>query len=151
MTNSAKPPFMPWPIFPTICNHLCSSPQFERGAAIVIEVKLTAPMECPRCGAPRTQSQSACSACGKVFNAYGHPGLTLCTAQPGQVLCTTCRYHQDGTCDLPDYPQATECTLYRDLARPAPAKINYRPPIAWGALIGITSLIALSIILALAK
>jgi len=106
-------------------------------------------MECPRCGASRTRSQIACPACGKVFTAYGHPGLTVFTAEPGQLLCTTCRYHAEGTCDLPNYPEATECTLYRDLNRISPPPVGDQPYRPWGFLFGLLTLIGISILLAI--
>ena len=106
-------------------------------------------MECPRCGTTNPAQAVSCGSCGRVFKAYGHPGVNLFTAPEGEVLCDTCRYHQEGSCDLPNYPQATQCTLYRDIRRPAPAPITYRPRGNWGWLVGIVALAAASLWLTL--
>ncbi|WP_287128013.1 hypothetical protein [Candidatus Cyanaurora vandensis] len=104
-------------------------------------------MVCPRCGT-RPVTQTACPTCGQVLKARGHPGVNLYTAPVGEVLCATCHYHLDQTCDLPNYPEATECTLYRDSRKASRPPFTYRPRQSWGWLVWL-GLVGVSIALAL--
>ncbi|WP_218080871.1 hypothetical protein [Anthocerotibacter panamensis] len=101
-------------------------------------------MECPRCGTPNKTNAIACRTCGKAFKAYGHPGVNIFTAPEGEVLCETCVYREDN-CTLPNYPHATQCTLYRDARQPTPAPVTYRPRRQWSWLVAVLLLVAASL------
>jgi len=80
--------------------------------------------------------------------------MTLHRAQGDQILCPTCVYEADNSCNFPQRPQAKTCTLYQNIeAMPAlsPQEIYTIPwwrkvgrgRIALALLIGISLIIAL--------
>ncbi|MGF1537623.1 MAG: zinc ribbon domain-containing protein [Elainellaceae cyanobacterium] len=76
--------------------------------------------ECPRCQHTIDYQALSCPACGTQLKAYGHPGIALHQAADGNPLCPSCQYHHDDTCNFPQRPTATQCTLYQP---PAPEAI----------------------------
>jgi len=81
---------------------------------------------CPRCQHWVAAQAIRCDRCHLVLKAHGHPGIPLHRAAEG-VLCPTCQYHQDDSCTFPQRPQATSCTLYRDvLTAPDPEPVPAR-------------------------
>jgi hypothetical protein len=72
---------------------------------------------CPRCHQFINNTAVACSHCGTVLKAYGHPGITLHRAMGDTPLCESCTYHADDTCTFPQRPDAMECTLYDDISQ----------------------------------
>jgi hypothetical protein len=85
-------------------------------------------LNCPKCHQLLSDQAIACSRCGTVIKAYGHPGITLHRATgESTYLCDTCTYHADDTCTFPQRPYAQECTLYHNLEQPlVPSyKTNY--------------------------
>ncbi|MBW4553343.1 MAG: zinc ribbon domain-containing protein [Aphanocapsa sp. GSE-SYN-MK-11-07L] len=107
---------------------------------------------CPRCQQAVDAQAITCLYCGCVLKAHGHPGIPLHRSDSGQYLCSTCVYEADDTCNFPQRPYATECTLYRDQAKPAPTfnrrltQPNWQRSWIWLILVGI---IVLAIVLAL--
>lgn len=75
-------------------------------------------LTCPKCHQLVSSKAIACSHCGTVLKAYGHPGITLHRATGDTPLCHTCTYHTDDTCTFPQRPYAQECTLYHDISQP---------------------------------
>ncbi len=69
---------------------------------------------CPCCHQPVKTEAIACSDCGTLLKAHGHPGIPLHYALGAAFLCESCRYDADDTCTFPQRPFARECTLYRD-------------------------------------
>uniref|UniRef100_B8HUH3 DZANK-type domain-containing protein n=1 Tax=Cyanothece sp. (strain PCC 7425 / ATCC 29141) TaxID=395961 RepID=B8HUH3_CYAP4 len=72
---------------------------------------------CSRCHQRVSSQTVTCPHCGYVLKAHGHPGITLHRAEPGNYLCRTCLYDADDSCNFPQRPYATECTLYRNQAQ----------------------------------
>lgn len=70
---------------------------------------------CPRCQATLEATALQCPRCQLILKAHGHPGIPLHRAESGEILCSTCRYHADDSCNFPQRPQAQTCTLYRPL------------------------------------
>jgi hypothetical protein len=90
--------------------------------------------QCFRCGSPVKSSDVRCRNCGAELKAFGHAGIPLHRATGEKALCDTCVYHADDSCDYPQRPTAQECTMYRDLDRPAgtierPGARKPKPPI----------------------
>jgi hypothetical protein len=71
-------------------------------------------LTCPRCHQEVQSTAITCRHCGCVLKAHGHPGITLHRSEQGEFLCPTCSYELDDTCNFPQRPYATECTLYRN-------------------------------------
>jgi hypothetical protein len=70
---------------------------------------------CPRCQQKIDSQALQCPYCSNILKAYGHPGMTLHQAVvKGEFLCQTCLYHIDDSCNFPQRPYATSCTLYRN-------------------------------------
>lgn len=69
---------------------------------------------CPRCQHKVDSQALQCPYCFNIFKAYGHPGMTLHQAVTGEFLCQTCLYHGDDSCNFPQRPYATSCTLYKN-------------------------------------
>lgn len=110
---------------------------------------------CPRCHQPVDTQAIECPTCQMTLKAFGHPGIPIYRAEPGEYLCSTCIYDQDDSCTFPQRPQATECTLYVTEAQAARFQATppaYRPTrwsqrqIGWAA---IALLVLVSIVLAL--
>lgn len=55
----------------------------------------------------------------------GHVGIPLHQAADGEVLCETCTYHRDDSCNYPLRPQAKDCTLYVDDRKPVETSVYY--------------------------
>lgn len=75
-------------------------------------------LNCPKCQQLISNQAIACSHCGTVIKAYGHPGITLHRTTGNTPLCQTCTYHSDDTCTFPKRPHAQECTLYHNIDQP---------------------------------
>jgi hypothetical protein len=106
---------------------------------------------CPRCHQAVDAQAITCLHCGCVLKAHGHPGILLHRSESGQYLCSTCVYEADDTCNFPQRPYATECTLYRDQAKPSPKsvrRLTHSRDRYWLWLI-VVGLIVLAILLAL--
>ncbi len=71
-------------------------------------------LNCPHCHQLINSQATTCPFCRKALKAYGHPGIPLHRATGEQPLCNSCIYHEDDTCNFPQRPYATECTLYSD-------------------------------------
>jgi hypothetical protein len=69
---------------------------------------------CPRCQHKVDSQALRCPYCANILKAYGHPGMTLHQAVTGEFLCQTCLYHGDDSCNFPQRPYATSCTLYKN-------------------------------------
>ncbi|MGK7890514.1 MAG: zinc ribbon domain-containing protein [Leptolyngbyaceae cyanobacterium] len=78
----------------------------------------TSTRTCPRCQHYVTAEAIACPHCGNPLKALGHTGIPLHQAAAGAVLCDTCLYHQDDSCNYPQRPTAKDCILYVDLRQP---------------------------------
>ena len=59
-------------------------------------------------------SAIACPHCQNPLKALGHLGIPLYQASGGSVLCDTCTYHQDDSCNYPQRPLAKDCIMYVD-------------------------------------
>ncbi|MBD2108007.1 hypothetical protein [Nodosilinea sp. FACHB-13] len=116
-------------------------------------------LSCPRCQAPIELTTIQCPRCQLTLKAHGHPGMPLHRTEGDEPLCATCRYDADDTCNFPQRPQATTCTLYRsvkpaeDLALPGPAlgqRLNF-----WlrnhPGLMALGGLLLLSLVLVLVR
>ncbi len=84
-------------------------------------------MRCPRCGASLLAQMRTCPQCALGLLEGDRPGILLAVAPRGEVLCTRCSYRED--CNLPAYPEAERCTLYRDEALPE-VQSAYQPPMS---------------------
>jgi hypothetical protein len=82
---------------------------------------------CTRCQRPVKAAALVCPHCQASLKAFGHPGIPLHRAPAGTSLCATCEYHADNSCDYPQRPNASECTMYRDRHQPLPAVRPNRP------------------------
>jgi len=85
---------------------------------------------CPRCRQTVDSQAVNCPYCRTQLKAYGHPGIPLHRAAKGEYLCKSCTYEADDSCNFPQRPYATECTLYENLAkrqleRQAPSENNF--------------------------
>ncbi len=105
-------------------------------------------MKCSRCSTLYPAQATHCPTCGKTSDYFGVP---IIKATNAEVLCTTCIYHAEETCTLPNYPRATQCTLYRDQRQPQAMPLKYRPRQSWGLVIGTLILAGISILLALKR
>ena len=83
--------------------------------------------ECPRCRQPVKADAIACAYCGTALKAFGHPGITLYRAEGEESLCATCTYDKDDTCNFPQRPHASECTLYDNVDKPVQSAIAAQP------------------------
>lgn len=81
---------------------------------------------CPRCQQFVEAQAISCPTCRLTLKAHGHPGMTLHRATGDEYLCQTCTYHEDDTCNFPQRPYATECTLYHNSTAQQQA-IGYKP------------------------
>lgn len=111
--------------------------------------------DCPRCHQPIDAQAIACPYCRTPLKAFGHPGIPLHRAEGETVLCQSCQYDADDTCNFPQRPHARECTLYVDRHQSivAPA---YKPRFSLGgwlqrnaALLVVIGLIVISLMIAL--
>ncbi|MEM9149207.1 MAG: zinc ribbon domain-containing protein [Cyanobacteria bacterium P01_F01_bin.3] len=80
---------------------------------------------CPRCDRNIPSTTIICPHCQLTLKAHGHPGMSLHRTKDNRILCDTCAYHADDSCNFPKRPSATSCTLYQALN--APANIYERP------------------------
>lgn len=69
---------------------------------------------CPRCHQSVNAQAVSCPHCRLVLKAHGHPSIPIYRASDREYLCQTCTYDEDDTCNFPQRPYATECTLYCD-------------------------------------
>lgn len=69
---------------------------------------------CPRCQKYISVGAIACPHCRTPLKALGHAGIPLHQAAQGEVLCDTCLYHQDNSCNYPQRPTAKDCIMYVD-------------------------------------
>jgi Double zinc ribbon len=72
---------------------------------------------CPRCHQAVDSQAVSCPYCRTPLKAFGHPGIPLHRATGDEPLCKTCTYHLDDSCTYPQRPDATECTLYQNVAQ----------------------------------
>jgi hypothetical protein len=75
-------------------------PQCPKCKQFIRESVYTQILECPSCRLP--------------LKAHGHPGIPLHYATGNVPLCQDCIYDQDDTCNLPQRPDAKQCTLYQN-------------------------------------
>ena len=73
---------------------------------------------CPQCRKPVDAQALNCPYCDNPLKAFGHPGMPLYQSSDGTSLCDCCTYHLDDTCNFPQRPQATSCTLFHDASTP---------------------------------
>ncbi|MBW4700248.1 MAG: hypothetical protein KME03_20555 [Aphanocapsa lilacina HA4352-LM1] len=85
-------------------------------------------MRCPRCGTLLSEKELHCPECQLGFLAGDRPGIRIAVAPKGEVLCGHCTYRED--CNLPDFPEARRCTLYRDERAPAEPPPIYQTPVS---------------------
>lgn len=71
---------------------------------------------CPKCQQPVDALAISCPHCKNPLKAYGHPGIPLYQSTDNTSLCDRCTYHLDDTCNFPKRPNATSCTLFKDVA-----------------------------------
>jgi Double zinc ribbon len=91
-------------------------------------------ISCPRCHQSIDSQAVRCPYCSTVLKAYGHPGIPLHQAEEGRYLCDSCVYHEDDSCNFPQRPYATSCTLYRDKSEPVVGELKspLYPASFWG-------------------
>lgn len=77
---------------------------------------------CPKCDRIVKKDAVKCPQCGNQLKAFGHPGIPLYQAEKGTYLCDGCYYHQDDTCNYPQRPFATTCTMFHDADLPLVAQ-----------------------------
>ena len=73
---------------------------------------------CPRCQKLVASSAIACPHCRTPLKALGHEGIPLYQAVGDAVLCDTCTYHKDDSCNYPKRPLAKDCIMYVDVRIP---------------------------------
>lgn len=73
---------------------------------------------CPRCQKTVSLKAIACPHCNTPLKALGHQGIPLHQATGVAVLCDTCTYHQDDSCNYPQRPLAKDCIMYVDMRLP---------------------------------
>ena len=78
----------------------------------------TATRVCPNCQASVSPDAIACPHCRTPLKALGHVGIPLHQAGTGEVLCDTCLYHQDNSCNYPQRSNAKDCIMYVDVRQP---------------------------------
>lgn len=80
---------------------------------------------CPRCQQLVSADALQCPYCMETLKAYGHPGIPLHQAKGDTVLCETCLYHADDSCNYPQRPYAKTCTLYHNVNQPLEEEFTY--------------------------
>jgi len=84
--------------------------------------------------------------------------MSLNRTKGNQILCATCTYDADDSCNFPKRPNATSCTLYQDMTQANNAiNTSKKPlyPVPWwqqinqiwlalGILVSISIIIAIS-------
>ncbi|NET48216.1 MAG: hypothetical protein F6K09_05730 [Merismopedia sp. SIO2A8] len=80
---------------------------------------------CPHCRKPIAANAIACPHCRTSLKAMGHAGIPLYQAAEGEVLCDTCTYHRDDSCNYPLRPQAKDCTMYVDDRKPVEPSVYH--------------------------
>ena len=75
-------------------------------------------LTCPRCKQPVDSQAATCPHCNNQLKAFGHPGMPLYQSTNKEALCDRCTYHLDDTCNFPQRPDATSCTLFHDYSTP---------------------------------
>jgi hypothetical protein len=112
-------------------------------------------LSCPRCQSAIEPTTIQCPRCQLTLKAHGHPGIPLHRAEAGAVLCPTCCYEADDSCNFPQRPQAQTCTLYRSVQAERPEEPR-RPTLAAQArgwlrnhrsLVGLLGLLLISFLL----
>ncbi|MEL7227024.1 MAG: hypothetical protein AAGL17_19865 [Cyanobacteria bacterium J06576_12] len=112
---------------------------------------------CPRCDRTISPTAITCPHCQLKLKAHGHPGMPLNRTKDNRILCTTCLYDQDNSCNFPKRPTATTCTLYQDIEKPVLTFETSKKPLYsvpwWKQIdqrwIGLGILIAISMLIAL--
>ncbi|MBP0001587.1 MAG: zinc ribbon domain-containing protein [Cyanobacteria bacterium SID2] len=109
---------------------------------------------CPRCDRPVPTDAVSCPHCRYSLKAFGHPGIPLHRAAKDEFLCNSCVYHHDDTCNFPQRPNATTCTLYQNLDESIEDPLPPRnKPVPWyrryPALWVLLALFVVSLLLAL--
>ena len=83
---------------------------------------------CPKCNNIVDPQAITCPHCGNQLKGFGHPGIPLYQAEAGTYLCDLCYYHQDDSCNYPQRPTATSCTMFHDADTPlVDDSANYIP------------------------
>ena len=92
--------------------------------------------ECPRCHQTVDVKAVTCPYCRTTLKAFGHPGIPLHRATGDESLCESCMYHADDTCNYPQRPYASECTMYQNLAEANQPEVwqNYRSSVNFFSL-----------------
>ena len=73
---------------------------------------------CPKCDRLVEIQAVKCPYCGNPLKGFGHPGIPLYQAESGTSLCDRCYYHQDDSCNYPQRPLASSCTMFHDADTP---------------------------------
>jgi len=113
---------------------------------------------CPRCDRTLLSTAITCPHCQLQLKAHGHPGMSLNRTKDNRILCATCLYDADDSCNFSKRPNATSCTLYQNSEENADISIrrerkplytvpwwrqSTQPWLAVGLLIAISILIAI--------
>ena len=85
---------------------------------------------CPSCQKPVSPRAIDCPYCKTPLKALGHEGIPLHRASGDTVLCDTCTYHQDDSCNYPKRPLAEDCIMYVDVRLPPEPVPVPRPPLS---------------------
>ena len=75
-------------------------------------------MNCSKCDRIVDSQAIKCPYCNNPLKGFGHPGIPLYQAETGTSLCDTCYYQKDDSCNYPQRPYASSCTMFHDADTP---------------------------------